>query len=73
MFGLIKKLFIELLTSVVSASNHTKYVLLNNQQCTTQPTLINVHPYEYSQELRYYLFAVNLNNLFEVLILLMTI
>ena len=26
-----------------------------------QPTLINLHPNEYSQELRYYLFAVNLD------------
>ena len=71
--GWLKNCLSNFLTSVVSASNHTKYVLLNNQQCTTQPTLINVHPYEYSQELRYYPFAVNLNNLFEVLILLMTI
>ena len=31
MFGLIKKMFIELLTSIVSASNHTKFVSLNNQ------------------------------------------
>ena len=27
----------------------------------TQPTLINLYPNEYSQELRYYLFAVNLD------------
>ena len=31
------------------------------QQCTTQPTLINLHPNEYTQGLRYYSFAVNLD------------
>ena len=30
---------------------------------TTQPTLINLHPNEYSQGLCYYPFAVNLNRL----------
>ena len=54
MFGFIKKIFIGLLTSVVNASNHTKCVSLNNDQCMVQPTLINVHPNEYSQGLRYY-------------------
>ena len=45
MFGLIKKIFIELLTSIVSAYNHTKCELLSNQECMIQPTLINLHPY----------------------------
>ena len=36
MFGLIKKMFIVLLTSLVSASNHTKFVSLSNQKCMTQ-------------------------------------
>ena len=54
MFGFIKKIFIGLLTSVVNASNHTKCVSLNNDQCKVQSTLINVHPNEYSQGLRYY-------------------
>ena len=31
---------------LVSASNHTKYVPLNNQKCMTQPTLINLHTNE---------------------------
>ena len=61
MFGLIKKMFIGLLTSIVSASNHTKYMLLSNQKCMTQPTLINLHPKEYSQELHYYQFVVSLD------------
>ena len=40
MFGLIKKMFITLLTSLVNASDHTK--------CMTQPTLINFYPNEYT-------------------------
>ena len=57
----LKKMFIGSLTSVVNASNYTKCVSLNNQQCMTQPTLINLHPSEYSQELHYYPFTVNLD------------
>ena len=33
MLELIQKVFIGLLTSQVNGSNHTKYVLLNNQKC----------------------------------------
>ena len=61
MFGLIKELFIGLLTSIVRASNYTKRVSLSNQKSIAQPTFINSHPKAYSQELRYYLFAVNLD------------
>ena len=43
--------FAVLLTSIVNASNHTKCVFLNNQQCMTQPTLINLHHDEYIQGL----------------------
>ena len=39
MFGLIKKIFIGLLTDTVSASNITKCVLLSNQKCMIKPTL----------------------------------
>ena len=53
MFGSIKKMFVGLLTSIVSISNHAKCVLLSNEKCMTQPTLINLHPNEYSQELHY--------------------
>ena len=53
--GLIKNC---LLTVIVSASNHTKCMLLSNQKCMTQPTFINLHPNEYSQELHYYPFAI---------------
>ena len=62
MFGLIKKMFIGLLASVaVNASSHTKYVSLNNQKCEIQPTLINLHPNEYTQQLYYYPFTVKLD------------
>ena len=61
MFKFIKKVFAVLLTSIVNASNHTKCVSLSNQQCSTQPTLINLQPNEYTQGLRYYPFAVNLD------------
>ena len=37
------------------------YVLLSNQECITEPTLINLHPNEYSQEFHYYPFAVKLD------------
>ena len=52
MFGLIEKMFIILLTSLVNASSHTKCVSLSNQKCQIQPTLINFHPNEYNQEFR---------------------
>ena len=43
MFGLIKKIFIGLLTGLVNGSNHTKCVSLSNWKCMIQPTLINLH------------------------------
>ena len=61
MFGLIKKIFIALLSGIVNASNHTKYVLLSTQKYMAQPRLTNLHPNKYSQELHYYPFAVNLD------------
>ena len=41
MFGLIKKIFIGLLTGL---ANHTKCISLINQKCQFQPTLVNLHP-----------------------------
>ena len=61
MFGLTKKMFIALLSGIVSVSNHKKCVSLSNQKCMAPPTLINLHPNKYSQELHYYPFAVNLD------------
>ena len=54
-------MFVGLLFSIVNPSHHTKCVLLNNQKCMTQSTLINLHPNEYSQEAHYYPFAVKLD------------
>ena len=42
MFGFFKKMFVVLSTSIVNGYNQTKCVSLNNQQCMTQPTLINL-------------------------------
>ena len=63
MFRLIKKVFIGLLTGIVSAFNHTKCFSLSNQKCKIQPTLNgrNLHPTEYSQEFHFYPFAVKLD------------
>ena len=66
MFGFIEQIFIRLLTSVVNVSSHAKCVSLSNQKCKIQPTLINLHVNEYTQELCYYPFAVS-----KVVILLM--
>ena len=61
MFWLIKKMFMGLLISIVNASNHTKCISLSCQECMIQPTLINLHPNEGSQEFHYYPFAVKLD------------
>ena len=69
MFGLIKQAFISLLSfsgsslaSTVNAPNNTKCISLNNQQCMTQPSLVNLQPNdEYIEGLCYHLFAVNLD------------
>ena len=50
MFGIIKKLLIVLLTSIANGCNNTKCVSLNNQIFEIQPTLINLHPNGYNQE-----------------------
>ena len=59
MFGLIQKIFIGLLSSIVNASNHIKCVLLSNQKCEIRPTLN-----EYSQEFHYDSFSVKLGTYF---------
>ena len=50
MFGIIQKMFIVLLTNIVNGSSHTKCKLLNNQKCMIEPTFINLHSSEYSQD-----------------------
>ena len=51
-------MFMGLLISIVNASNHTKCVSLSNQKCMIQPTLINLHPNEYSQKFSFCPLAV---------------
>ena len=53
MFGLTKMMIIRLLTVLVKGSYHTKCMSLSNHECLTQPTLINLLPNEYSEELHY--------------------
>ena len=54
MFRIIEKMFMGFLISILNESNHTKCVSLSNQKCLIQPTLINLHLNEYSQEFQYY-------------------
>ena len=60
MFGLMKQVFLGLLASIVNASSHAEGISLKNQQCMIQATLINLHPNQYGQGLRYYPFVFNL-------------
>ena len=61
MFGLIKKIFLELITSVVNVYYHTKCIARSIQKFMNQPTLINLHPTGCSQESLYYPFPVELD------------
>ena len=54
-------MLIVLLTTIVNVSAHTKCVSISNQKCKIQPTLINLHPNEYSQEFHYYPFVVKVD------------
>ena len=54
-------MFVGFLIGLVNASNHTKYISLSNQKYMIQPTLINLHPIEYSHQLHYYPFTVKLD------------
>ena len=61
MFGIINKMFMRLLISIVNASNHTKRVSWSNQKCMIRPILINLHPDKYSHELHYCPFEIKLD------------
>ena len=56
MVKFLHEVFIGLLTIIVDDTKHKKCVSLSNWESMTQPNLINLHPNEYSQELRYYPF-----------------
>ena len=51
----------KLLSGLVNGSNHKKCALLRNQKRMIQPLLITLHSNEYSRELHYYPFEVNLD------------
>lgn len=53
--------FSGLLNSMVDASNFITYIPLNDQQCITQPTLIDLNPNKYINGLCHYLLASNLD------------
>ena len=53
-------MFIALLSNTVNGSNHINCLSLNNQKCPIHPTLINLHPNEYSQQFHNHTFAVKL-------------
>ena len=60
MYSLIKKIFMGFLISIVNTS--TSCVSLSNHKCMIQPTLIKLHPNEYSQEFHYHPFELKLDN-----------
>ena len=72
MFGIIKKMFIVLLTSMVNASNHKKCVFLSNQICEIQPTFINLHPMNTVKNYITLQLQLNQIEVLEVVIFLMT-
>ena len=47
--------------SIANVSIQTKCVSLRNEKYKTPPTLINLHPNEYTQRFRYYPFVANLD------------
>ena len=66
MFGLNKEMFMGLLSNIVNVFNHKKCVSVSNQRCGIHysfrdSSLISLHPIEYSQEVHYYIFAIELD------------
>ena len=54
-------MFMVLSISIANTSNNIQCLLLGNQKSEIQPTVINLHTNEYSQELHYYPFAIKLD------------
>ena len=61
MSEIIYKMFIALLANIVNASIHTKCVSLSKRKYEVQPTFINLHPNECSQEFHYYPYTVKID------------
>ena len=55
------KIFIGLLTGLVIGPNHATWVSLRNRKRMAQSAFVNLHPNEYSQEVHYYSFVVNVD------------
>ena len=55
MFVFIKTKFVGFFASIINSSNHTKYVFLSKKRCKTQPTIISLNPYEYTEGLHCHL------------------
>ena len=72
MFGLINKIFIELLTDILSASNQIKYVSLSSQKRITQPTLLDLNPMNTVKNFTTIHLQLNETDELEVLIFLIT-
>ena len=53
--------FSKCLSSIANTPDLVKCISLNNQQCMTQPTFINLHPNNYIEGLHNYSFPVNLD------------
>ena len=53
--------FSKSLSSISKTPDNAKCIFLNNQQCITQPALINLYPNEYIEILHWYPFEVNLD------------
>ena len=60
-FGLHRKMFMGLLINVANASDLAKCMSQSNQECMTQPALINLHPNECNQQFHYDPFVVKLD------------
>ena len=61
MLKIIQKMFIVLLSNIVSGSNHTKCISLSIQKCITKLNIISLHPNEYSEKIHNYPFEVTLD------------
>ena len=71
MFGLIKKIFIGLLTGLVNGSNQTKCISLSNQKCIIQPTFVNLHPNDIVENLTIIYLHLNEIDVLQVVSLLL--
>ena len=60
MFGFIKKILAVLVTDIINAPSHIKYIYLSNHNARLNVLLL-IYVRRYTKRLRHYLFAVNLD------------